>query len=75
MADSKRNEALGAAINDAARDLPEDWQIEITIERGSGWARLYDPNGKRADDFDSTDLDLHESIRRGIELARGRNGE
>jgi len=69
IAESK-NVALGAALDDAARDLPDGWQIHITIERGAGWAELHNPEGVRADDFDSTDLDLHESIRRGIRLAQ-----
>ncbi len=64
------NEDLGGALEDAARSLPDGWQIHVTVERGAGWARLYNPEGIRVDDFDSTDLDLCESIRRGIELAR-----
>lgn len=64
------NDQLGAALQEAARDLPAGWQIHVTIEHGAGWARLYDPDGIRVDDFDDGDLDLHESIRRGIHLAR-----
>lgn len=63
------NEVIGAALNDAARDLPEGWQIHVTIERHAGWARLYNSEGIRVDDFDDGDLDLPESIRRGIEIA------
>jgi len=63
-------EALGSAIQAAARDLPEGWQIHVTVERGAGWARLYNSEGIRVDDFDSTDLGLWESIRRGIKLAQ-----
>jgi len=64
-----QDEALGAAIQGAARDLPEGWQIQITIEKGAGWARLYNSEGIRVDDFDSTDLGLQESIVRGIGMA------
>jgi hypothetical protein len=63
------DEALGASLQYAAKELPEGWQIHVTIERGSGWARLYNAEGVRADDFDSGDLNLHESIRHGVELA------
>ena len=66
---NQREQALGRVIQFAARDLPEGWQIHVTVERGAGWARLYNPEGIRVDDFDSTDLGLMESIQRGIELA------
>jgi hypothetical protein len=63
------NDALGLVINKAARDLPDGWQIHITIERGAGWAELYNPEGIRVDDFADGGLDLHESILHGIELS------
>lgn len=66
-----KDEQLGAALNEAARDLPDGWKIEITVERGAGWARLHNPDGARADDFEDGDLDLPESIQRGIEIAKG----
>jgi hypothetical protein len=64
-----REEILGNALNDAARELPIGWQISVTVENGSGWARLYNADGVRVDDFDSTDLNLGECVRRGIKLA------
>jgi hypothetical protein len=63
------HEKLGAAIQAAAKDLPNGWQIHVTVERGSGWARLYNPEGVRVDDFDDGDLNLAESIIHGIEIA------
>lgn len=32
-------------INRAAKELPEDWIIEINVERGAGWVNLYDFQG------------------------------
>lgn len=37
--------AVGLAINEAARTLPEGWCIALEIERGSGGARLEDSCG------------------------------
>ena len=64
------NQLLGESLNEAARDLPEGWQIHVTVEQGAGWARLYNPEGVRVDDFDSTDLGLWQSIHRGVRLAQ-----
>jgi hypothetical protein len=65
-----RATALGEALDAAAQHLPEGWQIHITVEQGAGWAKLYNAEGTRVDDFDNTDLDLRGSILRGIRLAQ-----
>lgn len=33
------------ALNLAAKELPEDFIIEINVERGAGWVTLYDGHG------------------------------
>lgn len=37
--------SIGKAINRAARDLPEGWEIRIDLERHAGVVFLIDPNG------------------------------
>lgn len=37
--------SIGKAINRAARDLPEGWEIRIDLERGAGVVHLTDPEG------------------------------
>ncbi len=36
---------LQESIERAAGNLPEDWIIELNIERGSAWVTLYDGMG------------------------------
>lgn len=36
---------LHELANQACRDLPEGWIIEIHLERGSGYIDLFNPNG------------------------------
>lgn len=38
-------DATNQAVQKIASDLPDDWQVILEIERGSGLVRLYDPNG------------------------------
>lgn len=37
---------LGAAIQRAAKDLPEDWMLQIEVGQGSGTVRLIDYTGE-----------------------------
>ena len=37
--------SIGKAINRAARDLPEGWEIRIDLERHAGVVHLTDPEG------------------------------
>lgn len=37
--------SIGKAINRAARDLPEGWEIRIDLERHAGVVFLIDPDG------------------------------
>lgn len=40
--------SIGKAINRAARDLPEGWEIRIDLERHAGVVFLIDPDGNEA---------------------------
>jgi hypothetical protein len=50
----KRDAAVGAAIQRAAKELPYGWEVEICIEQGAGTVVLRDPDGNlTAMDVDS----------------------
>ena len=42
---SREELSIGRAINRAARDLPEGWEIRIDLERHAGVVFLVDPDG------------------------------
>ena len=42
---SREELSIGKAINRAARDLPEGWEIRIYLERYAGVVFLIDPDG------------------------------
>ena len=43
--DVREPTAIGRAVNRAARDLPEGWEIRIDLERHAGVVFLIDPDG------------------------------
>lgn len=43
--DVREPTSIGCAVNRAARDLPEGWEIRIDLERGAGAVFLIDPDG------------------------------
>lgn len=67
------SDPIGNSINAACRCLPDGWHIYIVLEKHSGWAELYRPDGTRVPDgeceIDSTDVDLAQSIHRCITYA------
>lgn len=42
---------LGSAVDNAARDLPCGWTINLQIEQGSAWVVLDGPDGESTTDF------------------------
>jgi hypothetical protein len=43
--DAREETSIGKAVNRAARDLPEGWEIRIDLERHAGVVHLIDPEG------------------------------
>lgn len=70
-ASGARDALLGAAIERAARDLPDGWEVHVCVERGAGWAILYNPNGDvvELEDQDS-DNRLVAEVNAAIDAAR-----
>jgi hypothetical protein len=65
------DDALNAAINRAARDLPEGLVVAVHAERGSGWVTLESTAGERfptpADHYDSLAAELNAAIDAAIQ--------
>jgi len=55
-------------FNEAARDLPEGYRIEIMIEKDSGWVDLIKPDNTRID-MVCADWCLETSIKEAISMA------
>ena len=66
--------SIGKAINRAARDLPEGWEIRIDLERGAGVVHLTDPEGNETMIDGSGEL-FSDQINAAIDAARGAQGE
>lgn len=67
--------SLTAAINAAARDLPDGWLIQLCVERGAGWIELHNPDGDRHELEDMADLTLGEQVAVAISEARRATGD
>lgn len=62
---------LTEAMNRACRHLPDGWQILITLEKGSGWAKVYDPDGiDRTNEINLSYKDLLDAINACTDYAR-----
>jgi hypothetical protein len=44
-----------AAMQAAARDLPEEYVLQIELERGSGWVKFRDADGEEHDGDNNAD--------------------
>lgn len=53
-------------IERAARDLPQGWIIQVSVERGSAWVSLYGPDGISRPLPDSADKTLAEQVRDAV---------
>ena len=65
--------ALGKAIQRAAGELPDGWQIVLEVELGSGGFTLYDAEGAGQEDDhygDPADCTLAERLNAAIDAAR-----
>lgn len=61
--------AMGRAMHRAAGELPEGWELEITLERGGFGIVLYSPSGSGfAPELDGL---LSDQINAAIDIATG----
>jgi len=69
-----RNDAeIGSAIRMAAKDLPENFELEITVERGAASVYLRTPDEETVCIDVDSDNRLAAEIRNGIDRARSAN--
>jgi hypothetical protein len=64
----KSNAKLGSAIENACKKLPQEYEINIYLERGSAVVELYDIDGNICD-FPTNGDSLSESIDDAVEYA------
>ena len=57
------------AIENAARELPEGYVIELNVENGSAWLNMYGPNGSDVKLPECVDSTLAERVRNAIDHA------
>ncbi len=61
---------LGDAVNQAARDLPESWQLVIVIENGAAEVVLFRPSGVEVMLPSSDEPLLSDRVRTAVEAAK-----
>ena len=66
---SREELSIGKAINRAARDLPEGWEIRIDLERHAGVVFLVDPDGNET--MIENDRPFSDQINAAIDAAKG----
>lgn len=69
LAEARRDAVVGAAIERAARDLPEYYELEITIERGAASVYLRNPDGETSHIDNDSDNRLAAEINAAIDTA------
>jgi hypothetical protein len=58
------------AMQRAAAELPDDWQLRVCLERGAGWIDLYGPDGEQVKEYeDDPDARMTQRIGDAIEFA------
>ncbi|HIH2745011.1 TPA: hypothetical protein ACYLN4_000680 [Burkholderia lata] len=61
-------------VQRACGELPEGWEIRISLENGAGTIDVYDPNGNNIDfesDADHFDWRIHEAVDTALECGSG----
>jgi hypothetical protein len=61
---------LGDAVNQAARDLPEGWQLVLEIENGAAEVVLFRPSGAEEMLPSSDEPLLSDRVRAAVEVAK-----
>lgn len=64
-----RQVPLHDAIQRAAGELPNGWEIRLCVERDAGWVELYDPDGNDIEDFATNNERLDYTVIDALEHA------
>lgn len=72
LREQREDYAVGAALQRAAGELPEGFEIRVEVERGAGTARLYGPNGDEIEGIEGDGLadEINEAIDTAMEAPR-----
>jgi hypothetical protein len=73
LAAAQEDGEIGRAVNRAARELPEGYELSIELERGAGTVRLYPHKGEPMHDFEAETFSGQ--INQAIDAARAKGGE
>lgn len=65
--DAERYVPLNEAVQRAATELPEGWEIQLCVMRDSGWVDLIGPDG--TEDFDTDNERLDYTVIDALEFA------
>lgn len=57
------------SLKEAAKILPEGWNISIDIERGSAVVSIWDNDGEPIDNSEYEDIDLTQEIKNAVAYA------
>lgn len=66
----RKDAELHKQIQRACGDLPEGWEIRLSLENGAGWFDLFDDNGNHVE-FASNHENLAETLSDAIDAAMG----
>jgi len=72
MCESHNYIDLIQAIDNAARDLPDGYSINLGVENGAAWVELVRPESKESglgEDIDGADRTLVEQIKYAVDIA------
>lgn len=69
LAAAQKHAEVGEAIERAARELPEGWEISIRLERESGTVNLFDTDGSLVQ-FATDDYALSDTINDAVKWAK-----
>ena len=61
---------LMRAVNRAANELPNEYELTISVERGAAWVCLYEYKSNSSMDIDGADKTLAEQVDEAIDAAR-----
>lgn len=70
LRDTLEYAAVGEAIQRAARDLPEGYSVDISIEHHGGGVTVVLPNGDTENEYPSNHETLSESIADALQYAQ-----
>lgn len=73
--DAEQRVPLYEAIQKAAGELPQGWELRLCIERYAGWVELYDEDGAQIEDFPTNSERLDYTVIDALDAAMAAQAE